>query len=69
MKITLKELRALIREEVERNLRNTAGFFGGSLSQPRKGIASTPLPGLGASTEEREEYEEYEEEQRQRTED
>ena len=64
MKITLRELRTLIREEIERNLRNTAGFFGGSLSQPRKGITYTPLSGLGASTEEREEHEENEEEQR-----
>ena len=70
MKITLGALRKIIKEEVERNLRYTAGFFGGSLSQPRKGIVYKPLPGLGPSTGEREEeLEEHEEEQRKRAED
>lgn len=64
MKIKLSELRRIIREEVERNLRATAGFFGGNISQPRKSIGSTPLPGLGANIEYKEEHTgEHEEEE------
>ena len=51
MKIRLSELRKIIREEVERNMLRTAGFFGGNLSQPSKGVNYMPLPGLGATTE------------------
>jgi len=50
MKLTIGELRQAIREELERNLRWTAGFFGGNLSQPS--TVHMPLPGLGATTEE-----------------
>lgn len=51
MKIRLSDLRKIIREEVERNMLRTAGFFMGSLSRPSKGINYMPLPGLGATTE------------------
>ena len=43
MKIKLSELRKIIREEVERNLRWSAGYFGGDLSSPQKGINYVPL--------------------------
>ena len=68
MKIRLGELRKIIREEVERNLRATAGFFGDNISQPRKSIGSMPLPGLGANTEYKEEHTgEHEEEEERAT--
>lgn len=63
MKITLFELRKIIREEVERNLRWSAGYFGGDLSSPQKGINYVPLQGLGSSTEEKNKIENYEEEE------
>jgi len=63
MKITLSELRKIIREEVERNLRWSAGYFGGDLSSPQKGINYVPLQGLGSSTEEKNKIENYEEEE------
>jgi hypothetical protein len=63
MKITLSELRRIVREEVERNLRWSAGYFGGDLSSPNKGINYAPLQGLGSSTEEKNEIENYEEEE------
>ena len=67
MKIRLSDLRRMIREEVERNMLRTAGFFMGNLSRPSKGINYMPLPGLGATTEKENdidtgEYEEEEEE-------
>ena len=72
MKIRLSELRRMIREEVERNMLRTAGFFMGNLSRPSKGINYMPLPGLGATTEKENdidtgEYEEEEEEFQGRT--
>ena len=63
MKIKLSELRKIIREEVERNLRWSAGYFGGDLSSPQKGINYVPLQGLGSSTEEKNKIENYEEEE------
>lgn len=51
MKIGIRELRIIIREEIERNLRWTAGSFMGNLSAPSKGVTYMPLPGLGSSTE------------------
>jgi|688.fasta_scaffold01425_18 hypothetical protein len=64
MKIKLSELRKIIREEVERNLRWSAGYFGGDLSSPQKGINYVPLQGLGSSTEEeKKQIENYEEEE------
>ena len=63
MKIRLSELRKIIREEVERNLRWSAGYFGGDLSQPSKGINYAPLQGLGSSTEEEDIEHEYEKEE------
>ena len=62
MKISLSELKKIIREEVERNLRWSAGYFGGDLSNPQKGINYVPLQGLGSSTEE-DKIEKYEEEE------
>ena len=51
MKIRLSVLRKIIREEVERNMLRTAGFFMGNLNRPSKGANYMPLPGLGATTE------------------
>jgi hypothetical protein len=63
MRIKLSDLRRIIREEVERNLRWTAGFFGGNLSQPS--TLHTPLPGLGVTVEKDNDYNnrEHEEEE------
>lgn len=51
MKIGMRELRIIIREEVEKNLRWTAGIFGGNLSSPSKGVTYMPPPGLGKKIE------------------
>lgn len=54
MRLTIGELKQIIREEVERNNRWLAGFFmGGGISKGRKGTIIPP-PGLGA--EEEQEY-------------
>lgn len=51
MKITIQKLKQLIRDQVERNLRWSAGFFtGGGISRPRKGVVQPP-PDLGSSQE------------------
>lgn len=51
-------LRQFIREEVERNMRWMAGFFGGlNIGKPRKGNILPP-PGLGLDSEDNEETEE-----------
>ena len=49
MKITMLALRKMIREEMERNLRWTAGIAmnGARLSQPGRGITYGVPPGLG----------------------
>ena len=60
MQLTLELLRIIIKEEVERNLRWSSGFFGGVGSRSRKGT-EIPPPGLGT---EEEEYVEKEEERR-----
>jgi hypothetical protein len=70
MQITLKELRKMIREEVERNMRWSAGFFGGGIDgaghkgDPLLPTGTNPLPGLGSEDEEetygKEEQEELE---------
>lgn len=50
MIISICELRKLIREEVERNMRWSAGMFGGGLSKGTgKGVIEPP-PGLGNET-------------------
>lgn len=62
--LTLRQLRALIREEVERNMRWSAGFCGvGGIGagSPRKGTEFPPQ-GLGDEGEDKTENE-YEEEQ------
>lgn len=62
MKITVGELRQIIREEVERNMRWSAGFFtGGGISKGRKGTV-TPPPGLGSEEENKDYGEEQQEE-------
>lgn len=69
MKIKLSTLRKIIREEIERNMLRTAGFFGGNLSQPSKGMNYMPLPGLGATTEKiDDDTREYEKEEEESTE-
>jgi hypothetical protein len=53
-----KLLRQFIKEEVERNMRWMAGFFGGgNIGKSRKGNI-VPPPGLGLETEDNEETEE-----------
>jgi hypothetical protein len=48
----LKVLKQFIQEEVERNMRWTAGIFGGgNIGKSRKGTV-VPPPGLGEETEE-----------------
>jgi hypothetical protein len=62
MYITIRELRSIIKEEVERNSRWTAGLFGGGQSGGyHGGDGVLPPPGLGSS-EESEDYGEKEEE-------
>lgn len=54
MKITILELRKLIRDQVERNMRLTAGMFsGGGITKSRKGVVQPP-PGLDGNTDEEE---------------
>ena len=54
MRITLSELKKIIREEVERNMRWSAGFFmGGNIGKGRKGTI-VPPPGLGAGADDEE---------------
>lgn len=64
MKITLGVLRALIREQVERNNRWTAGMFmaGGEHGAHRDKETSlvNPPPGLGTNSEEEKEKDEQE---------
>jgi hypothetical protein len=51
----LKVLKQFIKEEVERNMRWTAGIFGGgNIGKSRKGTV-VPPPGLGEDPEETEE--------------
>ena len=51
MKITIGELKKLISEEVERNMRWSAGMFmGGGISKSNKGVVEPP-PGLGDESE------------------
>jgi hypothetical protein len=58
VKIKIKELRKFIREEVERNMRFSAGFFSGGIGAAsiHHGAGSSdetvPPPGLGPDTEE-----------------
>jgi hypothetical protein len=59
MRISIGELKKLIREEVERNMRWSAGFFmGGNISKGRKGVIPPP-PGLGARAEDEEDEQYY----------
>lgn len=52
----VEELKVFIREEVERNLRWSAGFFGGgNISKGRKGTI-VPPPGLGSEDEDDKNY-------------
>ena len=54
MRLTIGELRQIIREEVERNNRWLAGFFtGGGISKGRKG---TIIPPDGLGDEEEQDY-------------
>ena len=63
MILTLKELRAIIREEVERNMRWSAGFFSiGGAGHPRKGTEFPPQ-GLGDEEPQGEQEKEHEEEE------
>lgn len=64
MRLTLGELRTWIREEVERNMRWSAGFFvGGGISGSDKGIVPPP-PGLGDEEEQDIDNSDYEEQQK-----
>lgn len=61
--LTLRQLRSLIHEEVERNMRWSAGFCGGlGIGGTRQGTKFHPQ-GLGDEGEETKTEEEYEEEQ------
>ena len=52
--LTLRRLREIIREEVDRNLRWSAGFFGGGQSGGIEGgSGASPPPGLGLDKEEK----------------
>lgn len=50
MWITIDNLRRIIKEEIERNLRWSAGMFGGVGGRSRKG-SMLPPPGLGNEKE------------------
>jgi len=64
MKIKLSVLRKIIKEEVERNLRWSAGYIGGGISNPRKLNAISPVHMLGTEIEnEDKELENYEKEE------
>ena len=57
MKLTISQLRKIIREEVARNNADYAGVFcGGGISRSNKGIVNPP-PGLGSTEEDREKAE------------
>ncbi len=47
MLVTLNELRAIIKDEVERNMRWLAGFYGGGGGNATGRGAAEPPPGLG----------------------
>lgn len=53
MRIRLGDLRRLVFEEVERNMRWSAGMVGGGLNSSRHGEANQPPPGLGLDDDER----------------
>ena len=70
MRITIANLRKMIREEVERNLRWTAGIAarGAGLNQAPRGVTYGVPQGLGSETDldldkEEKEKERYEEEE------
>lgn len=64
MKISIEKLKKIIRDQVERNLRWSAGFFvGGGIDKSRKGVIPPPS-GLGsAETDNIETIDDYEKEQ------
>lgn len=64
MRIRVKDLKKIIKDEVERNNRWLAGFFvGGGISQSNAGVLAPP-PGLGDEQEQEEELDKkYEKEQ------
>lgn len=53
MRMTIRSLRELVREEVQRNMLRTAGLFGGGLSNPPSDGSEIPPPDLGTEEEER----------------
>lgn len=55
MRITIRDLRKIVQEEVQRNLRLSAGFFGGGLSNQPSDGSELPPPGLGEDEETSEE--------------
>ena len=64
MKITIRELRQIISEEVDRMIRNSAGF-GGSAGVGGAGIRSSEAPpGLGDAEYQEKENEDYEEQEK-----
>jgi hypothetical protein len=62
MRIRLSELRKLVAEEVDRLVRNSAGF-GGIAGIAGRGRGSAELPPLGLGDEEEQEKERYGKEQ------
>jgi len=68
LKITLRELRRIISEEVDRLVRRSAGFGGGAgIGGRGRGSIETPPLGLGDETEQEEETHGKEQEKSQYT--
>ena len=50
MRLSIRELRKLVSEEVDRLVRNSAGFVGGGMNVSRAGTPVDPVPELGDET-------------------
>lgn len=57
MRITLRELRRIVKEEVDRNMRWSAGIDGGGGINVSRNASSGPFPELGDETADEDEVE------------
>lgn len=65
MRITVRELRRIISEELDRLVRNSAGFGGATgIGGRGRGSSEIPTPGLGDEKHQEIENEDYEEKEK-----